>query len=79
MDRFFQVIAVRYKRGSLMVTSHLPFGQWMRPVRRMPRTAALLDRLGHHARILPIVGESYRLKHQRQAGMVPLGKAETTD
>ena len=27
-NRFFQVIAVRYKRGSLMVTSHLPFGQW---------------------------------------------------
>jgi DNA replication protein DnaC len=33
-------------------------------------TAALLDRLLHHAHIVPIAGESYRLKHQRQAGMV---------
>jgi hypothetical protein len=33
-------------------------------------TAALLDRLLHHAHIVPIAGESYRLKHQRQAGMM---------
>jgi DNA replication protein DnaC len=30
----------------------------------------LLDRLLHHAHVVPIAGESYRLKHQRQAGMV---------
>ena len=33
-------------------------------------TAALLDRLLHHAHIVPIAGQSYRLKHQRQAGMM---------
>ena len=33
--------------------------------------SALLDRLLHHAHIVPIAGESYRLKHQRQAGIVP--------
>lgn len=33
-------------------------------------TAALLDRLLHHAHIVPIAGQSYRLKHQRKAGMV---------
>ena len=33
-------------------------------------TAALLDRLLHHARIVPIAGESYRLKHQCAAGMI---------
>jgi DNA replication protein DnaC len=33
-------------------------------------TAALLDRLLHHAHIVAIAGESYRLKHQRQAGMM---------
>jgi hypothetical protein len=37
-------------------------------------TAALLDRLLHHARIVPMAGESYRLKHQRQAGMVQVRK-----
>ncbi|MBS4096817.1 MAG: AAA family ATPase, partial [Sulfuricella sp.] len=38
-------------------------------------TAALLDRLLHHARIVPIAGESFRLKHQRASGMVR-GKQE---
>ncbi|MCX8566007.1 MAG: hypothetical protein ON057_000734 [Glomeribacter sp. 1016415] len=32
--------------------------------------AALLDRLLRHAHVVPIAGESYRLKHQRQAGMI---------
>jgi DNA replication protein DnaC len=38
------------------------------------RKAALLNRLLHHAHIVPIAGESYRLKHQRQAGMVQLAR-----
>jgi DNA replication protein DnaC len=42
-------------------------------------TAALLDRLLHHAHIVPIAGESYRLKHQRQAGMMRANNAETID
>lgn len=77
---FFQVIAARYERGSLIVTSNLPFGQWDATFAQdAPLTAALLDRLLHHARILPIAGESYRLKHQRQAGIVQARKAATTD
>lgn len=68
---FFQVIAARYEKGSLMVTSNLPFGQWDATFAQdATLTAALLDRLLHHARIVPIAGESYRLKNQRQAGMV---------
>jgi len=43
---------------------------------KTPLTAALLDRLLHHAHIVPITGERYRLKHQRKAGMVqPLAAA----
>lgn len=68
---FFQVIATRYEKGSLIVTSNLPFGQWDTTFAQdATLTAALLDRLLHHARIVPIAGESYRLKNQRQAGMV---------
>lgn len=68
---FFQVIAAQYERGSLIVTSNLPFGQWDATFAQdTTLTAALLDRLLHHAHIVPIAGESYRLKHQRQAGMV---------
>ena len=70
---FFQVIAARYERGSLIVTSNLPFGQGDATFAQdATLTAALLDRLLHHARIVPIAGESYRLKHQRQAGMVQI-------
>lgn len=68
---FFQVIAARYEKGSLIVTSNLPFGQWDATFAQdATLTAALLDRLLHHAHIVPIAGESYRLKHQRNAGMV---------
>lgn len=74
---FFQVIAARYERGSLIVTSNLSFGQWDSTFAQdTTLTAALLDRLLHHAHIVPITGESYRLMHQRQAGMVqPLAAA----
>ncbi|MBO3704471.1 MAG: IS21-like element helper ATPase IstB [Candidatus Accumulibacter sp.] len=72
---FFQVIAARYEKGSLIVTSNLPFGQWDATFAQdATLTAALLDRLLHHARIVPIAGESYRLKHQRQAGIVQTTK-----
>ncbi|MFH2212251.1 MAG: ATP-binding protein, partial [Pseudomonadota bacterium] len=68
---FFQVIAARYEKGSLIVTSNLPFGQWDAPFAQdATLTAALLDRLLHNARIVPIAGESYRLKNHRMAGMV---------
>jgi DNA replication protein DnaC len=68
---FFQVIAARYEKGSLIVTSNLPFGQWDATFAEdATLTAALLDRLLHHAHIVPIVGESYRLKNQRAAGII---------
>ena len=68
---FFQVIAARYERSSLIVTSNLPFGLWDATFAGdATLTAALLDRLLHHARIVPMAGESYRLKNQRAAGIV---------
>ena len=76
MDReqanlFFQVIATLYEKGSVIVTSNLPFGQWDSTFAQdATLTAALLDRLLHHAHIIPIAGDSYRLKHQRHAGMI---------
>ena len=70
---FFQVIAARYEKGSLIVTSNLAFGQWDATFAQdATLTAALLDRLLHHARIVPIAGESYRLKNQCAAGVTKL-------
>lgn len=67
---FFQVIAKRYEKGSLIVTSNLAFGQWDSAFAGdATLTAALLDRLLHHAHIVPIQGESDRLKNKRKAGV----------
>lgn len=77
---FFQVIAALYEKGSLIVTSNLPFSQWDTTFAHdTTLTAALLDRLLHHAHIVPIAGESYRLKHQRQAGMIYVNECDKTD
>ncbi|MDE1008689.1 MAG: IS21-like element helper ATPase IstB [Paraburkholderia fungorum] len=76
MDReqanlLFQVVAKRYETGSLILTSNLPFGQWDQTFADdATLTAALLDRLLHHAHVVPISGDSYRLKEKRQAGMI---------
>ena len=60
---FFQVIAARYERGSLIVTSNLPFGQWDATFAQdATLTAALLDRLLHHAESIVIEGKSYRMR-----------------
>lgn len=68
---FFQVIAKRYERGSLIVTSNLPFGQWDQTFADdATLTAAMLDRLLHHAHVVAIQGDSYRLRDKRRAGMM---------
>lgn len=66
---FFNVVAKRYERGSMVLTSNLPFTQWAGAFADdQTLTAAMLDRLLHHAHIVQIAGESYRLKDKRKAG-----------
>jgi DNA replication protein DnaC len=66
---FFNVVAKRYERGSMILTSNLPFTQWARTFADdQTLTAAMLDRLLHHAHIVQISGESYRLKNKQRAG-----------
>lgn len=66
---FFNVVAKRYERGSMVLTSNLPFTQWASAFADdQTLTAAMLDRLLHHAHIVQIAGESYRLKDKRKAG-----------
>lgn len=74
-DHFFQVIAKRYERGSIIVTSNLNFSQWEKPLSGdQALTSALLDRLLHHSHVIPIKGESYRLKEKKKSGL--LGQKE---
>ena len=66
---FFQVIAKRYERSATIVTSNLAFAQWPSALADdATLTAALLDRLLHHAHIVQISAESYRMKDKRKAG-----------
>ena len=66
---FFNVVAKRYERASMVLTSNLPFTQWAGAFADdQTMTAAMLDRLLHHAHIVQISGESYRLKDKRKAG-----------
>lgn len=66
---FFHVIAKRYERSATIITSNLPFAQWATALADdTTLTAALLDRLLHHAHIVQVSGESYRMKDKRRAG-----------
>lgn len=69
---FFNVVAKRYEKGSVILTSNLPFAQWGTTFADdQTLTAAMLDRLLHHAHIVQINGESYRLRDKRKAGASP--------
>lgn len=77
-NHFFQVIAKRYEKGSVVITSNLPFTQWDSAFAGdATLTAAMLDRLLHHAHVAVISGDSYRLKERRKAGIgLPATPAE---
>lgn len=66
----FEVVNKRYQaQKSIIVTSNKSFGQWGEIFPDPVLAVALLDRLLHHATTLNIRGESYRLRHRRQAGL----------
>lgn len=76
---FFQVVAKRYERGSMILTSNLTFGSWDQAFAgEAVLTAAMLDRVLHHASVVTIQGESYRLKDKRRAGLIARPARETT-
>ena len=60
----FDVIAQRYERGSIIITSTLPFDEWTEVFGSERLTGTILDRLTHHVHILEMNGESYRLNQR---------------
>jgi DNA replication protein DnaC len=62
VELLFRVFADRYERGSILVTSNLPFSEWNQIFQGERMTAALLDRLTHHCHIFEMNGESYRFR-----------------
>ncbi len=62
----FQFCSERYERGSLIITTNLDFARWGEVFGDNVLTVALLDRLTHHAHVIPFVGESYRFKESKK-------------
>lgn len=71
---FFQLVARRYEKGSMVITTNQVVTQWGAVFGDEVLAAAILDRLLHHSFTLMIQGESYRLKQKRKAGL--LGRSE---
>ena len=65
-ELLFEVSSQRYERGSILVTTNLPFDEWTEVFGSERLTGALLDRLIHHVHILEMTGDSYRLKRSRK-------------
>lgn len=62
MEVLFTLLAERYERGSVMITSNLPFSKWEQIFKDPMVTAAAIDRLVHHSVILELNIESYRME-----------------
>ena len=60
----FQLISVRYERGSIILTSNYNFDEWGKIFDDTVVASAILDRLVHHSKIFFITGSSYRLKNK---------------
>jgi DNA replication protein DnaC len=61
-ELLFQVLAERYEKGSVLITTNLGFADWTLVFGDPVMTAALLDRLTHKAHIVSCTWDSYRLK-----------------
>jgi DNA replication protein DnaC len=72
---FFQMISSRYERASVIVTSNKPFGRWGEVFGDDTVAAAMIDRLVHHADVIALKGDSYRLRN-RDLGRVPAANTQ---
>jgi DNA replication protein DnaC len=75
----FTLMAERYERRSMLITSNLVFSQWDRIFKNPMATAAAIDRLVHHAAILEFDVPSYRTEDAKKRGPQKAGDNKTTD
>ena len=74
---FFQLVSPATNAPALIVTSNKPFGRWGEVFGDDIVAAAMIDRLVHHAEVVALKGDSYRLK-DRDLGRVPAATTERT-
>jgi len=66
-DMLFQVVSSRYECGATVLTTNLPFKDWAKIFNDEPSLAsAIADRLVHHAEVVTIEGDSYRVKSRKK-------------
>ena len=70
-ELLFEVFSQRYERGSVLVTTNLPFDEWTEMFGSERLTGALLDRLTHHVHIIEMNGDSYRLRQSSRTASTP--------
>lgn len=66
MDVLFSLLARRYERGSVVITTNLPFSKWDEIFQDPMTTAAAIDRLVHHSTILELNVGSYRMEEAKE-------------
>lgn len=67
----FEIIMRRYETRSTMMTSNRPIEDWGKLLQDVPSATAILDRLLHHATVVPISGRSYRLRNPPATSIEP--------
>jgi DNA replication protein DnaC len=67
MEVLFTLLAERYERGSVMITSNLPFSKWEAIFKDPMTTAAAIDRLVHHCVIIELNIPSYRMEQAKRS------------
>lgn len=82
-EYIFEIVMRRYETRSTMMTSNRPLEDWGKLIGDVPGATAILDRFLHHAEIIHITGQSYRLKDRAagasQAAAPARRKASKTD
>jgi DNA replication protein DnaC len=78
IEVLFTLLAERYERGSVLLTSNLPFSKWEGIFKDAMTTAAAIDRLVHHCVILELNIPSYRMEQAKKNRDSGLGNGEAT-
>jgi DNA replication protein DnaC len=64
IEDFYEIVSKRYEKGSVIITSNRPVTEWGKVFIDKRLATAIVDRLMHHHRLIEIIGESWRHKHQ---------------
>ena len=75
MEVLFTLLAHRYERGSMLITSNLPFSKWEVIFKDPMTTAAAIDRLVHHSVVLELNVPSYRAEQAKKRKKINLKKS----